>query len=289
MVDRRGIQVWLGVVAALALVVGTAHAQPKGKGKKPAAARAKPAKAKPAKVDVKVEAAALVGGDAERAKTAAERLGSVGNPAASEALLAALATGLAPKVAVAALDGLAAHPTMKGYDIITAMYLSHRDARVRAAAVRAVGALDDSRAVEKVLAALHDLQKNVRAAAVLVIGERKIKRGIEPMMALLKKGDEAPAEAIAAMADADMAMSLGELIGVAPDAVLARCLGLVLMRKDFKPEAARVQVVRTLGKIPSNEAIEQLTSYIDSVPENPPRQSRREAENIVEQRLGGGN
>jgi len=285
MVDRRGIQVWFGVVAALALTVATAHAAPKGKGKKPAAAK----HARPAKVDVKVEAAALVGGDATRAETAAKRLGSVRNTAATQALLGALATGLAPKVAVAALDGLAAHPTMQGYDIITTMYLSHRDARVRAAAVRAVGALDDSRAVEKVLAALHDLQKNVRAAAVAVVGERRIKRGIEPMMALLKKGDEAPAEALAAMADPDMAMSLGELIGVAPDAVLARCLGLVLMRKEFKPEGARVQVVRTLGKIPSNEAIEQLTSYIDSVPENPPRQSRREAESILDQRLGGGN
>ncbi len=282
MFDRRAKQVWIGVVAALALVVGTAQAQPKGK--KPAAAK----RAKPAKVVVKVEAAALVSGDAGRAETAAKRLGSVNSPDATAALVGALATGLSPKVAVAALDGLAAHPTMKAYDVLTTMYLSHRDARVRAAAVRAVGALDDSRAVEKVLAALHDLQKEVRTAAVGVVGARKLKRGIEPMIALLKKGDEAPAEALAAMADPDLALSLGELIGVAPDAVLSRCLGLVLMRKDFKPEAARVQVVRTLGKIPSNESIEQLTSYIDSVPENPPRQSRREAEAIVEQRLSGG-
>jgi hypothetical protein len=46
--------------------------------------------------------------------------------------------------------------------------------------------------------------------------------------------------------------------------------------------------VRALGKVPGNEALEQLTTYVASVPENPPRQSRREAEAIIEARLGGG-
>ena len=35
-------------------------------------------------------------------------------------------------------------------------------------------------------------------------------------------------------------------------------------------------------------ALEQLTTYVASIPEKPPRQSRREAEAIVEARLTGG-
>ena len=71
--------------------------------------------------------------------------------------------------------------------------------------------------------------------------------------------------------------------------VLPAALGLILLNKDFKGEPARVQVVRTLAKVPGTEAVEQLTAYIESVPANPPRQSRREAESLVEQRLTGGN
>ena len=37
-----------------------------------------------------------------------------------------------------------------------------------------------------------------------------------------------------------------------------------------------------------NDALEQLTTYVASTPEKPPRQSRREAEVLIEQRLAGG-
>jgi hypothetical protein len=295
-------------IAALAMVsmvglsgVGLSEAQPKAK---PAAAKgakgvkgvkgakgAKGAKGKPApkvKVDVKVEAAALVAADVPRAAKAAELLGASKDPAALEHLLDALALGLDPKISEAALQSLAQFSSPRAFDV-AAQYARHRNRRVRAAAVGVLGSINDERAVALVLAAMRDPHKDVREAAVTVVQLRKLKRGIEPMIALLKKGDEAPAAGLAAMADADLALSLGELIGVAPDAALARTLGLVLMRPDFKPEGARVQVVRTLGKIPGSESVEYLTSYMESIPEKPPRQSRREAEAIIEQRLTGDN
>lgn len=266
-------------VVVLAWIAGPALAQPKGKKAPPRVAK---------KVDVDAAGKALAGADVNRAAEAAADLGKVRSNAALEHLLDALAMGVDPKVSAAALESLAAHASPRSLEI-AGHYLSHRNRRVRAAAVAAVGSIDDSRAIEQVLAALRDMQPDVRAAAVAVVKKRKIKRGIEPLIALLKKGDEAPAEALASMADADLALVLGELIGVAPDAVLARTLGLILVRKDFKPEAARVQVVRTIGKIPGTESVEQLTSYIEATPEKPPIQSRREAEAIIEQRLTGGN
>jgi HEAT repeat protein len=261
-------------LVTLGLLVGTAHAQQK-----------RPAK--PAKVDVAAEAARLTGDDAKVAAEAAGRLGQAASKPAVDALLDALAMGLSPRVAAAALDGLAAAGDSRAWD--TAFWYSHyRDSRVRAAAVRAVGALDDKRATAVVLEALRDTDKEVRAAAAKVVADRAFTTGIEPLMALLEKGDEAAAPALAAMGDARLAAAVGELIGAAPDALVARTLGLILLKPNFGPEEARVEVVRALGKVPGSEAVEQLTTYVDSIPEKPPRQSRREAEAIIETRLTGG-
>jgi hypothetical protein len=63
----------------------------------------------------------------------------------------------------------------------------------------------------------------------------------------------------------------------------------MLMRKDMGPEQVYVELVRAIGKIPGEEAVVALTTYISSLPEKDLRQSKREAQSIYEQRLGGGN
>ena len=75
---------------------------------------------------------------------------------------------------------------------------------------------------------------------------------------------------------------------VVPDAILAQTLGMVLKRTDFGPDPARVELVRAIGKIQDPQAVAALTDYIDSTPKNPPRESRTEAQKMVEARLGGG-
>ncbi len=50
-----------------------------------------------------------------------------------------------------------------------------------------------------------------------------------------------------------------------------------------------MELVKALGKIPGDEAVVALTEFLSAVPESPPRLSRREAQTIYEQRLGGGN
>jgi HEAT repeat protein len=294
-----------GALAALAFIhVGggltEASAQPSQHS--PAAAAAAPApgrpggkpadKARPAKpgkpiaVDVAAESKRLVGADVEAAVAAARALGDSTDKAAREALLDALALGLDPRVTAAALGSLVRLPDASVYDV-AAFYASYRNAKVRAAAVSALGALDDSRAVAGVLQALHDSDKDVRAAAAEVVARRKLKQGIEPLLALLKKGDDAAGPALATLADPDLARSLGDLIGTAPDGPLARCLGAILLRTDFGAEPAKLELVRALGKVPGPDAVEQLAAYIEATPEKPPRQSRREAEALVDARLTG--
>ncbi len=297
MLDRTPGHGWtttlrvIGLVAVVVLAIGVraASAQPAkaAKAAKVAKKARKAKKARPVKVDVTAEIARLDDAKADVATEAATRLGLTRDPRALTALLDALATGLQPKAAEAALRSVAEHESIKAYDVVV-YYLHYRDPRVRAAAVAAIGSIDDGRVDNFVLGALHDGDKVVRAEAAQMVAERKIKRGIEPMLDLMKKGDEGVVEPLAVLADADLARVIGEQIGVAPDALVARCLGQILLKPSFKEESVRVQVVRTLGKVPGSEAVEQLTSYIEAIPEKPPRQSRREAEAIIEARLTGG-
>ncbi len=296
MLRRAGVAV-VCVAVGLAVTPGVATAQ-KGKTKAaPAAKKAKKAKkakapkavkiGKRIKVDVAAEVERLRDADLKVAVNAAELLGRTNDKRALTALLDALALGLHPKVAAAALQSVGAHGDVAAYDTV-AFFAHYRDANVRAAAVGALAALDDSRAIELVLASLRDGNRSVRAAASEAVATRSIKRGIEPMLELLKRGDDAVVQPLAKMADADLARAVGELIGAAPDALTAACLGAILLKPSFKPESARVEVVRAIGKIAGSEAVEQLTTYIEKTPEKPPRQSRREAEALVEARLTGG-
>lgn len=237
--------------------------------------------------DIPARAAALVSADKKAALAAAIALGENKEAAALDALLNGLALGLHPDIAVASLDAIAAHADVRCIDTL-AFFVNYRDPRVRAAAMRAIGALSDRRTVRYVMTALSDSDKQVRAIAIGIVSARKLMAGIEPMLDLLKKGEQATVPALASMANPDLAKALGEFIGDAPAPLLAKTLGTILLRADFGPEAARVQVVRTLAKVSGKEAIDALRGYANSLPKTSPRQSRREALAIIKDRLSGG-
>ncbi|MEZ4368892.1 MAG: hypothetical protein R2939_21825 [Kofleriaceae bacterium] len=81
---------------------------------------------------------------------------------------------------------------------------------------------------------------------------------------------------------------ISEQLGTVAEGPLATCLGMILVRPDFGPEDARLQVVRALGKMSGPEALAALADYVEATPAKPPRASRREAEQMVDARLGGG-
>ncbi len=264
-------KVGLGLCLALALSAPSENADAQRR------RRGKPAPTAPS---------ALRSPDLSAAVDAATALGTSKSPGAMGELLDGLAMGLHPKVASAALDAVALSAKQDAFDVV-AFYMYHRRAKVRSSALRVLGALTDKRAKAMVLAALGDAHKSVRAAAAEILAGQKERRAIEPLLSLLKKGDEASAPALAALATPDLARAVSELIGQAPDGLLSRCLGAILMRPDFKPEEARVEVVKALGKIPGNDSLELMTNYVGAIPEKPPRDSRAEAERIIEARLGG--
>ncbi len=278
---------WWSSLLAASLVVGggVAGAQPAAKGK----AAKPPAKVKPGKpvaVDVAAERLRLEGSDRDAAVDAAGKLGLSPKPEAHDALLDVLATGVDPDVAAAVLTAAARHPGSDDVAVL-AFYSRYRDPGVRAAAAAALGGYAVAGAHKAILAALHDHDGGVRAAAAGAVQQAKLKSAAEPLLALLAKGDPASSKALAAIADVDMARFIGEQLGQVSDDLLAECLGAILLRADFGNEEARLQVVRALGKVAGPAATQALADYVSATPEKPARQSRREAESMVEARLGG--
>ncbi|HVV84395.1 MAG TPA: hypothetical protein VHE35_15110, partial [Kofleriaceae bacterium] len=125
----------------------------------------------------------------------------------------------------------------------------------------------------------------VRAAAADAAGARRDRNAVPALLALLDRGETQAALALGAIADADLARTVAEHFGTAPDPTLAKCLGAMLVRKDFAAEPARLEVVRTLAKMDGTQVIAALSDYVDATPATPPTQSRKEAEDALNQKL----
>jgi hypothetical protein len=263
----------VGVVCALA---GAAGAGPVAKAPPPA----RPDKLAPWIAD-------LNGADGDRAVKAADELGAAAEPAAHDALLDALAFGLPAEPAAAALAALAKHPAPPDVSALR-RYASHHNAAVRSAALGVLALYPDPVAHAAVVGGLHDTVAPVRGAAAAAAAKGHVREALDPLFALLARGEEPAARALAQLADPELARKIGDQLGRSPDPVLAVCLGAILKRADFGPEPARVDVVRTLGKITDPAAVTALAEYVDATPKNPARQSRAEAKKIVEARSGGG-
>jgi HEAT repeat protein len=268
------------------LVVGLAFVLSGPVGAQPAAKKDKKG-AKAAKVDLGPTIAALNGVDLEAAVKAAETLGASTDPAAHDALLDALAMGLPGTVAVSAVMALTLHPAPPDVAALR-RYAGHHNPTVRGAAIGALATYPDPNARKAVAGGLRDMAGSVRSSAASAAAKGRVREAIDPLFELLARGEEPASKALAAMADADLARKIGDHLGKVPDVILAQTLGLVLRRADFGPDAARVELVRAIGKISDPAAVAALTDYIDATPANPPRQSRQEAQKMVEARLSGG-
>ncbi|MSP17413.1 MAG: hypothetical protein EXR73_12545 [Myxococcales bacterium] len=274
----------LALIFDVGFGIGGAHAKKKARAVAPAAASVAAAAAAPAvpSVDVPGERKLLLGADVDRAIGAARKLGTSRARAALDTLLDALALGLSPRVAAVAVEAAGAHAEPRALDVLL-YYATHRQVDVRVRAVEALGQFDDKRARVAVDRAYADAQKVVRAAACRDAERRKEKLAGPKLMALLVKGDEATSPALAAIASPELARQLAELVGIAPDALLAETLGRILARKDLGKEQVYVQIVESLGKVPGDEAEVQLATYAGAQ-EKIPRLSKRRAQDLLEQR-----
>jgi HEAT repeat protein len=271
------------VAMVVALVTGgAAIAQPAPK----APAPKKGGKAGAAQISP-ADVAALNGADLEPAAKAAEVLGANASPAAHDALLDALALGLAPAVAVPAMTALGQHPAPPDVAALR-RYAGHHTPGVRIAALATLALYPDPAGHAAIVAGLKDPVGMVRTAAAGAAAKGRVKAAVEPLLALLAKGEDSSARALAQLADPALARKLADQLGKVPEPQLALALGGVLKRADFGPDEARVEIVRAIAKIQDRAALDALSDYLATSPKTPPRASRTEAQMVLEARVGGG-
>lgn len=223
--------------------------------------------------------------DSAEGVAAAEALAQSKSSSSEETLLTGLAMGLSPKVTVAALKALAQKGSPKAVDTLL-FYTQHRHPDVRLAALGALAATNNKQHASVFVEALSDKNTDIRQLAAEEVTKRETKAAMPTLINLLKKGDKQAGVALAAMADGKTADDLVALKGAAPDALLATTLGSILMRKEFGPEKKRIELLLGLGKIPGPTTIEQLSNYVEAIPEKPFRESRKQADILLKQRLG---
>ena len=61
-------------------------------------------------------------------------------------------------------------------------------------------------------------------------------------------------------------------------------LGEILKRGDFGPDPIRVEIVKTLAKIPGIDSTTTLIEYMQASESDPKRPSRKAAQEIIDQR-----
>jgi hypothetical protein len=225
----------------------------------------------------------LEGDDDARAADAAQAMGDGNDAQAVPLLIDALQKGAPPKVQAAMLEALGKKKDVRALDVL-ALYAHNRNADVRKKALAALAGLSDARAGARLVAALADSDAEVRAQAAAGIAQRRQKGAEEQLIKLMQHKDMAAAGALAAVAAPALAHRLSELIGQAPDPILCTALGEMLKRSDFGPDPIRVEVVRTLAKVPGVDSTAVLVEYIAGTERDKNRPSRLEAQKIVDER-----
>jgi HEAT repeat protein len=232
---------------------------------------------------------ALVGADDAAAIEAAGTLGASGAPAAAEPLCEVLAAGAAPARLQAVLDALAklgeAHALRADQTTLDALalYTGHRAPDVRRRAIKALGTVNDPRAIPPLLDRLGDAASDVRAAAAEALAARHEGKAARRMFALLAMGDAGVAGPLAALATPDMVPQIAELAGTIDDGAVADALGDYVRRSDV-PDKLRIDVLRTIGGLSGAVATTALVDYIASVPAKDDRASKKAAQKLLDQR-----
>jgi HEAT repeat protein len=223
----------------------------------------------------------LASEDDDVAIAAARRLGELG---AAGPLVSALSVGLRPAVAVEALTALAKPKDPRALAVLT-LYAGNTNTPVRLAAVKGLGLVPDARAIDTLLERLGDGQPQVRAAAAEALAARKATRAEKRLFMLVARNDAGAAGPLGALLSPSAVPQLAELHGRVDDSVLATAMGEFLKRPDV-PDRLRVDVVRTVGRLPGASATAALLEYLASVPEKDQRPSKEEAQRLLDQRGG---
>jgi HEAT repeat protein len=225
----------------------------------------------------------LLQGEEAKAEAAADALGKSADPKAVDALLDGLAFGASPKLQAQMIGAVGGKKDARALDVLK-FYAKNRNVELRKKALGALAQIAEPKVTSVLLEALSDPVEEVRAAAEKALGERRERSAEAKLLQAMKRKDWEAAIAIGKLGTPELAHRLSEMLGEMPDALLCASLGEMLKRADFGPENIRMEIVKTLAKVPGLDATTALIEYVASSEKDKARPSRQEAQKIVEQR-----
>jgi HEAT repeat protein len=154
---------------------------------------------------------------------------------------------------------------------------------VRREAVKALGAINDARAIAVLLERLGDEAPEVRAAAADSLAARKEARALPRLIRLVRRADPGAAAPLGQLATPETISQLAELQGAVADGLLATVLGAYIKRADAG-DGVRIEALRVLAKLHGAEATTELVEYLASIPARDNRPSKREAQRLLDAR-----
>ncbi len=252
--------------------------------KSPKVAKAKAGKTPAAKMLPAAELEALgtqlAAIDENAATGAAKKLGESGAANAVEPLMEVLAVGTSPPVAAEAIAALEKLNNPKALAILT-LYSGNRNIPVRLAAVKALATIKDDRVTGILLERLGDSASEVRAASAEALAMRKEPRAQERLYLLVSRSDTGAAGPLGKLIVPEQIPRVAELFGRVESNVLALVFGEFLKRPEV-PDRLRLDVVRTLARIPGQASTTALVEYLATVPANDGRPSKDEAQKVLD-------
>lgn len=248
-------------VAGLGIAVISSNAA----GQKPAdkADKKKPVAAAPAPIDVKPIVAKLKTGDEAQIKEALDeaRLAGPTGAAAASAVAEVLTRGLSLPLTQSAIETLGDLESPDGSAALS-RYASHRNAKVRRAAVKALTRTKGAAASGALKRALSDSDAVVRGTAASGLGALKAKDAVPDLFTALDHRVNEAAVSIGQLCSAEQCEQLAGKLGKIPFDVVTGGLDQVLFRPVADvPDDAKVKIVgriREQGTIEGNKFLRDV-------------------------------
>lgn len=207
---------------------------------------------------------------------AIEALGLSGSPRAVGAISTRIGRGLPTDVLALAVDTLMILGRPQAAPVLFRL-TSHRRARIRAAAVRAIVACRPRGADRALIAALNDSDGTVRGAAAEGLGTLGARAAVDELFhAWDRQVPQAPT-AIAQVAQPDDVERFLSYLGRTPFEQMRGPLTTILGRRDLA-SSARVEIIGQLTELATPGVREFLEEFLAGLPEGGSDPVRRAAE-----------
>lgn len=169
-----------------------------------------------------------------------------------------------------------------------ALYCRHRDARIRLAAVQALGATGGKAAALPLRAALSDRDERVRAAAATALGTAQARSAVADLYRALERGNPAAAPALGVVCVHEECTKLVAYLGKLPFDTVSRGLERVVERPDADvTETEKLTVIGAIRELGTAECNTFLRALQSRFPEKGSKKVKQALDQAVLATAGG--